>query len=376
MAPPLQAFRKEVKGASIFQWNARGLKPRISDIRQFVFKNQFPIIVICEPRLHNAIRLSRYEAFKSATCNEQSKVIVYIRCDLTYIEHRVAPHDDNQYVCLTVKRRDLNFTLVGAYISPSNRFEPERLRALLTATPGPWIITGDFNAHHPLWGSQKTDSRGRQVFSFALEQQLLCVNDGSPTFLRGTTYSSCLDLTFVSRSLNGKVKWFADYETHGSDHIPTYLKIKGLEKSPNYDTSTRIDWTKFRSLTEKRCQENKTPPLDTLEDMIRGATQEATYHIQHTSEYCQHQAELERLRAIRRRAERRYRRTKSIHDLREARRLQKKIQRRINSLQSFCWKYLCEAFDADMEDCSWPTNIATSTSPLQVSFSPPRTHRN
>lgn len=226
MAPPLQAFRKDVKEASIFQWNARGLKTRISDIRPFVFKNQFPIIVICEPRLHNAIRLSRYEAFKSATCNEQSKVIVYIRCELTYIEHPVTPDDNNQCVCLTVKRRDFTFTLVGAYISPSSRFDSARLSAILSATPGPWIVTGDFNAHHPLWGSLKMDRRGRQVVSFASDQELRCVNDGSPTFLRGSTYSSCLDLTFVSRSLTHKVQWFADNETHGSDHIPTYLKSR------------------------------------------------------------------------------------------------------------------------------------------------------
>lgn len=55
--------------------------------------------------------------------------------------------------------------------------------------------------------------------------------------------------------------------------------------------------------------------------------------------------ELERLRAIRRRAERRYRRTKSLQDLRVARRTQKKIQRRIIQVQTQRWKSFCESLD-------------------------------
>ncbi|KAH8019894.1 hypothetical protein HPB51_023177 [Rhipicephalus microplus] len=39
---------------------------------------------------------------------------------------------------------------------------------------------------------------------------------GSPTYLRGTTYSSCPDLTLVSCCLSSKVRWFTDMETHGN----------------------------------------------------------------------------------------------------------------------------------------------------------------
>lgn len=117
MAPPLQPFLKEAKEALIFQWNARVLKSRLSDIRPFVFKNHFPSIVICEPRLLNAIRLPSYEAFKSATCNDHSNVIFYIGCELAYVEQNVPPDDNNQYECLTVKRNYLTFTIIDVYIS-------------------------------------------------------------------------------------------------------------------------------------------------------------------------------------------------------------------------------------------------------------------
>lgn len=183
MARSSLPFHKEVKKASLLQWNARGLKSRISDFRHFVFENRFPILVICEPNVQNAIRISGYEAFMSSTCGDVSKVIVYIGCELTYVLHLIPPHDTNQYVCLIVKTKKLTFTLVAAYIAPSSRFDSKRLHDVLSTTPGPTILTGDFNAHHPLWGSLKIDSRRRRLASFVTQYDRHYLNDGSPTYL-------------------------------------------------------------------------------------------------------------------------------------------------------------------------------------------------
>lgn len=97
MAHPVLSFRTEVRSATIFQWNARGLKSRISDLRQFVLKNRFPILVICEPNVSKPYRLSGYEAFASSTCEERSNVLIYIRTDLNYVSYAVQPHECNQY---------------------------------------------------------------------------------------------------------------------------------------------------------------------------------------------------------------------------------------------------------------------------------------
>lgn len=252
------------------------------------------------------------------------------------------PDTENQYVCLTVKKSKVTFTILGAYLSPSSRLNCERLREILTTTPQPWVITGDFNAHHYLWGSSKINSRGRRLVSIASEQELCLLNDGSPTYLRGTAYSSCLDLSFVSRSFNRRVKWFADLETRGSDHIPTYLTIEGLTSSKCSGAVQSIDWPKFKSILEDRCRDEMPSSLG---DAIKGALQVATHSTLKSSKRTEFDIELEKLRALRRRAERRYRRTKSIHDLRLARRTQKKIQRRMNKLASQRWASFCESLD-------------------------------
>lgn len=342
MAPQPWSFREEVRQAAIFQWNARGLKARLSDFRRFVYANMFPIIVICEPNLSNKIRLSGYESFMSSAVYENSKVLVFIRRDLTYTHQPVPPNDSNQYICLNVRKKNLAFTFVGAYLSPSSRFDYKRLRDILSSTSNPWVIIGDFNAHHTLWGSRIINARGRALVSFASSNELWLLNDGSPTFLRGSTYSSCLDLAFVSRSLVRRAGWFADIETHGSDHIPTYIKIRGLTASKTQDTIQRVDWPKFQSIMEEHCDANSS--FD-LEEAIKSVVQDTMCTLTCSSKLNDFDVELERLRAIRRRAERRYRRTKTMDDLRTARRTQKKIQRRLDKLESQRWAAFCESLD-------------------------------
>lgn len=45
------------------------------------------------------------------------------------------------------------------------------------------MIVGDFNAHHPLWGSNKTDKRGKDLEEIILDLNLAILNDGAPTFV-------------------------------------------------------------------------------------------------------------------------------------------------------------------------------------------------
>lgn len=289
------------------------------------------------------MRLSGYEFIRSSTNGACSKIIVFVRRELTYVLQPIPPHDDNQYICITVKKNKLLFTLIGVYISPSSNFETKRLADILSVCPAPWVIIGDFNAHHPAWGSTRTNAKGRRLASIAYNYDLTLLNDGSPTFLRGVTYGSCLDLAFVSNSLAKCVKWFPDIETHGSDHIPTYLNIKGLSsRSGPRKTIRTIQWATFKSDMEDACREGLPSGL---EQTIKSTMQNATRMMTISSKRNDFDIELERLRALRRRAERRYRRTKSIHDLRAARRMQKKIQRRMDRLASERWATFCQTLD-------------------------------
>uniref|UniRef100_A0A131Z498 Tick transposon n=1 Tax=Rhipicephalus appendiculatus TaxID=34631 RepID=A0A131Z498_RHIAP len=43
-------------------------------------------------------------------------------------------------------------------------------------------------------------------------------------------------------------------ETHGSDHIPTYLKMQGIYNTYSSTTIRRIDWAVFKTRLKEACQ--------------------------------------------------------------------------------------------------------------------------
>ena len=90
------------------------------------------------------------------------------------------------------------------------------------------IHAGDFNAHSSLWDDhQPDDSRGDYIVDWMLDNNLACMNDGSPTRAnRATAGLSTPAVTFVSDDISTKVKWTAVDETDmGSDHLPIVIEI-------------------------------------------------------------------------------------------------------------------------------------------------------
>lgn len=77
------------------------------------------------------------------------------------------PRDSNQYVCLTVKKKKKTCIYFSGRSPTAIKSFRQTKTEILAATPGPWIIVGDFNAHHSLWGSPKVNSKGRSLVSFA-----------------------------------------------------------------------------------------------------------------------------------------------------------------------------------------------------------------
>ncbi|XP_064469746.1 uncharacterized protein LOC135384474 [Ornithodoros turicata] len=90
-----------------------------------------------------------------------------------------------------------SLTIVNVYC-PAGFQSPSILHNVLVNASHQFLVVGDFNSHHTTWGL-KTDACGRELWNWICLRNLSLANDGSPTFLRGTT-RSVLDLTLCSPS--------------------------------------------------------------------------------------------------------------------------------------------------------------------------------
>jgi ribonuclease HI len=119
------------------------------------------------------------------------------------------------------------------------------------------IIQGDFNAHAPLWGSPDydPDCRGDTVEEFITLNNLILLNDGSPTW-RNIRYRTHIDLTLVNEKANRLLSnWKADFII-SSDHA-CISNLIDKEPRPREWSVKSTDW---ESYTEALASIEWTPP--------------------------------------------------------------------------------------------------------------------
>jgi ribonuclease HI len=127
------------------------------------------------------------------------------------------------------------------------------LSQLFEQLEGPVLFLGDFNAHHPAWGSQSSNALGKFIAESTLTKQLVILNNGSPTRIDPATgNTSAIDVTFCSESLARRFTWRTLPDTHNSDHFPITVSLPGWSHSSTsrqkwlYD---RADWPLYECIT-------------------------------------------------------------------------------------------------------------------------------
>ncbi|GFW23121.1 putative RNA-directed DNA polymerase from transposon X-element [Trichonephila clavipes] len=126
------------------------------------------------------------------------------------------------------------------------------LQELIDQLPSPFILLGDFNAHHLLWGCQDVNSRGKIVEKLLTELDLALLNDGSNTYFHSPTQSfSAIDLSICTPSLLLDLTWSVLGNPLGSDHFPVVISYATpiacatlLQPRWKFD---QADWETFRT---------------------------------------------------------------------------------------------------------------------------------
>ncbi len=86
-------------------------------------------------------------------------------------------------------------TLINLYLFPSQPLNLQALDNFLSTLSPPFVVVGDFNCRHTLWGDSIITPRGRALESFLSSSDLVILNTNHPTHFdtRTQTFSN-LDL--------------------------------------------------------------------------------------------------------------------------------------------------------------------------------------
>ena len=145
------------------------------------------------------------------------------------------------------------YTICSVYLSPNMTFCTEDFISLLHQLPKPFLLLGDLNGRHPLWGDIVSDRRGNQLFSIIEDEDVGLLNNGQPTHFHIQTGTlSVIDLSVCSNDVVLDFNWEVLEDRHTSDHFPIIIRLAQsppAPRSPKWNL-IKAKWQVFKELTK------------------------------------------------------------------------------------------------------------------------------
>ena len=140
-------------------------------------------------------------------------------------------------------------TVTNVYISPKRGVISSSLHALLDGCTTSSVALGDFNARHPLWGNESSNTMGCRLHSAVESINLVMTNTNIVTrcHLSGNTTGS-IDLTITSVDFAHRLDIKVTDRLLGSDHFLIPISMDYLARKTSYHITS---WSWNRATWEK-----------------------------------------------------------------------------------------------------------------------------
>ena len=207
---------------SIIQWNCRGLSSSIEQIKTLFRDSDVKIMCLQETKISNKpfnpglnYHFHRSPPLQLERAQGGTGFIIHRSMKFKTISLNTALQ-----ACAVRVHLGKKITLCSVYLEPSlenflldasgnpRQLILSDLQDLINQLPAPFILMGDFNAKHTLWGGSVCDRWGYLIETLLDDNDLILMNDGSPT--RYDVYhnsTSAIDLSICSPSVCLDFHW-------------------------------------------------------------------------------------------------------------------------------------------------------------------------
>ena len=183
----------------VLQWNAGGLRARITKLLHFLSSHPVDLICIQKSNLNSfsSFRIPGFSALRSDRTHSRSGilspddtyasggVVIFARQGLSFSELCTSSLSSldlySNYVGINISLNNsssVSFLCTPLIRSPPTDGRTDSFSPSIFPSSRNLLILGDFNCHHPLWDSKVTsDLRGEEVFDWVISSDLLILND-------------------------------------------------------------------------------------------------------------------------------------------------------------------------------------------------------
>lgn len=207
---------------SLLQWNCRGYSSNYGDIITLL-KDIKPMCVCLQetmlesrtPRPPQGYNIEFHST--SAVPTPGDGLCILIHSSRPYTHH---PLNTNLQAMAIRVGLNKTYTICNIYITPNQNFTYAELDNIINQLPEPFIMMGDFNGKHTMWGNDIIDHHGRIIEHVFSNANIAILNTGSATHFHVQTGStSAIDLSICSPALLQNLSWRVLNDLHGSDHF-------------------------------------------------------------------------------------------------------------------------------------------------------------
>ena len=130
-----------------------------------------------QPRRDKIMNLTGFSGITKSSPgdNATGSVTLYINKSALFSEIKL--DTDLQAVAVRVSAKK-TLTVCNAHLPPSLDVNFSDLEHLIEQLPAPFVLVGDSNAHSPLWGDVRQDSRGQMIEELLNDYNLCLLNTG------------------------------------------------------------------------------------------------------------------------------------------------------------------------------------------------------
>ena len=243
---------------TILQWNCRGLRTGFHELQAILASKRPSIICLQETKLapNSLCQIRGYTTHRKDLVSDtvaHGGVLLAIHHS---VPTRPVPlRTGLQAVAASVQSSHTRFTVCSVYLPPGIALPVAELRQLVAELPSPFLLLGDLNAHHTVWGCDDTDRRGRLLESLLRDERLCLMNTGIRTHVTlPSGQTSAIDLSISSPELAPFLAWSVGEDPMGSDHFPVWLSHQSVavmgQRPPRWNLR-KADWSQFQTRLEE-----------------------------------------------------------------------------------------------------------------------------
>ena len=255
----------------IISWNAAGLFQHYPELFHYIDTLDDKPLAICIQESHLYCRdiptIPGYSCYDNPRCDSiGGGTTIYINNDYSFNDSLTFINNNENFIegnSASIRLDSTELNISNFYIPPNKIINKHMLDSLKLHENH--LLLGDFNAKSTIWGSPARDARGRLLEDFIEENELVCLNDGTGTFLTSSGNISHLDLALARGRIPSLVEFKVLSDGWGSDHYPVVITLSlRCSITPRHSTNVnfhKADWAQYKLEIHRSLTTASTTPV-------------------------------------------------------------------------------------------------------------------